>query len=330
MPFVGDVFGLNAVYDRQVLNIEQRNVLNWPEYPTYGYFVGGTSVNSPSQSSTITRLDLATNVGSLPGKNLPTARIDLASVSNNFYGYIAGGILNTLVRLDFANETSSIPGKNFTQNSRSSQAAVSNLLYGYFGGGYAPGLSSIISRLEFSSETVSNPNINLSPSRARFAAVSSSTYGYFGGGYTPTLRSTITRLDFTNETLNNPGKNLPTGIGDHAGLSNISYGYFGGGTGVCTINRLDFSNETVSAPGKNLPSVRRGPLVFSDSPATGSLNGSYGYFGGGGVPTGSCITNIIQQLDFATENINTSSATLGQQVRNGAAVANSGSSLRIV
>ena len=321
---------LNAVYDRQVLNIEQRNVLNWPEYPTYGYFVGGASVNSPSQSSTITRLDLATNVGSLPGKNLPTARIDLVSVSNNFYGYIAGGILNTLVRLDFANETSSIPGKNFTQNSRSSQAAVSNLLYGYFGGGYAPGLSSIISRLEFSSETVSNPNINFSPSRAKFAAVSSSTYGYFGGGYTPTLRSTITRLDFSTENLSAPGKNLPTGIGEHAGLSNISYGYFGGGNGVCTINRLDFSNETVSAPGKNLPSVRRGPLVFSDSPATGSLNGSYGYFGGGGVPTGSGITDIIQQLDFATENINTSSATLGQQVRNGAAVANSGSSLRIV
>ena len=330
MPFVGDVFGLNAVYDRQVLNVEQRNVLNWPEYPTYGYFVGGTSVNSPSQSSTITRLDLATNVGSLPGRNLPVARIDIVSISNNFYGYIAGGALNTLVRLDFSNETSSIPGKNFTANSRTSQAAVSNLLYGYFGGGYAPALASTISRLEFSSETVSNPNINLSPSRARFAAVSSSTYGYFGGGYTPTLRSTITRLDFTNETLNNPGKNLPTGIGDHAGLSNISYGYFGGGTGVCTINRLDFSNETVSAPGKNLPSVRRGPLVFSDSPATGSLNGSYGYFGGGGVPTGSGITNIIQQLDFATENINTSSATLVQQVRNGAAVANSGSSLRIV
>jgi hypothetical protein len=328
MPFVGDVFGLNAAYDRQVLNVEQRNVLNWPEYPTYGYFVGGTSVNSPSQSSTITRLDLATNVGSLPGKNLPAARIAIASVSNNFYGYFGGGYLNTLVRLDFSNETSSIPGKNFTQNSRSSQAAVSNLLYGYFGGGYAPGFASIISRLEFSSETVSNPNINLSPSRARFAAVSSSTYGYFGGGYTPTLRSTITRLDFTNETLVDPGKNLPTGIGDHSALSNISYGYFGGGTGVCTINRLDFSNETVSAPGKNLPSVRRGPLVFSSSTATGSLNGSYGYFGGGGTPGGSGIIHTIQRIDYQTENIDTLSATLGQQVRSGAAVANSGSSFR--
>ena len=128
MPFVGDVFGLNAAYDRQVLNVEQRNVLNWPEYPTYGYFVGGTSVNAPAQSSTITRLDLATNVGSLPGRNLPVARIDIVSISNNFYGYIAGGALNTLVRLDFSNETSSIPGKNFTANSRTSQAAVSNLL----------------------------------------------------------------------------------------------------------------------------------------------------------------------------------------------------------
>ena len=58
------------------------------------------------------------------------------------------------------------------------------------------------------------------------------------------------------------------------------------------------------------------------------MNGSYGYFGGGGVPTGSGITDIIEQLDFATENVNTLTATLGQQVRSGAAVANSGSSFR--
>ena len=328
MPFVGDTFGLNSVYDRQVSNIEQRNVLNWPEYPTYGYFAGGVTVNAPGQTSTISRLDLATNVSSLPGRNLPATRIDLQSFSNNFYGYFNGGTSNTVIRLDFSNETVSLPGKNLTQLSRANQATVSNSLYGYFGGGYAPGLASIISRLEFSSETVSNPGKNFAPSRGRFAAVSSSIYGYFGGGYTPTLRSTITRLDFSNETLTDPGKNLPTGIGDHSSLSNISYGYFGGGSGVCTINRLDFSNETVSAPGKNLPSIRRNPLTFSSSTATVSLNGSYGYFGGGGIPTGSGLTDIIQTIDFATENINTLSAVLSQQVRQGAAVANAGSSFR--
>jgi len=328
MPFIGDTFGLNSVYEKQVLNIENRNLLNWPEYPTYGYFVGGTSLNAPAQSSTITRLDLATNVGSLPGNNIPAARSDLVSVSNNFYGYFSGGVTNTTIRLDFSNETTSLPGKDFPQANRANQATVSNSLYGYFGGGYSPSFSSIISRLEFSSETISNPGKNFAPSRARFAAASSSTYGYFGGGYTPTLRSTITRLDFTNETLVDPGKNLPTGIGDHSALSNISYGYFAGGTGFCNINRLDFSNETVSAPGKNLPSIRRGPLVFSSSTATGSLNGSYGYFGGGGVPTGSGLTDIIQRIDFGTENIDTLSAVLGQQVRQGAAVANAGSSFR--
>jgi hypothetical protein len=328
MPFVGDVFGLNSVYDRQSLNVEQRNLSNWPEYPTYGYFVGGTTVNAPTQSSTITRLDLATNTTGNPGKNLPVARVQIAAVSNNFYGYFGGGYLNTLVRIDFSNETLSLPGKNFTAVSRASQAAVSNSLYGFFGGGYAPGLASIISRLEFSSETVSNPGTNFSPSRARFAGASSNLYGYFGGGYTPTLVSTITRLDFSNGTLNLPTRNLPAGVGDHSAVSNISYGYFGGGTGVCLISRLDFSNETVSAPGKNLPSVRRGPLAFSSSPATSSLNGAYGYFGGGGVPTGSGITNVIDRLDYTNETISTLTATLLNQSRSGSAVANSGSSFR--
>ena len=42
MPqFVGDVFGLNTVYEKQVLNVEQKNFANWSESATYGYYGGG-------------------------------------------------------------------------------------------------------------------------------------------------------------------------------------------------------------------------------------------------------------------------------------------------
>ena len=54
MPFVGDVFGLNSVYDLQVLNVEKGNFLNWPESAVYGYYGGGQQ--APGYINTIQRL----------------------------------------------------------------------------------------------------------------------------------------------------------------------------------------------------------------------------------------------------------------------------------
>ena len=332
------VFSLEEVRALQVKNISQNNFKYWPESAVYGYFGGGFA---PPSINTITRLDFSNETVSDPGKNLPTATSGLAAVSSSSYGYFGGGsnppttMICTITRLDFSNETVSNPGKNLP-TSRDLLAAVSSSSYGYFGGGFTPPYINTISRLDFSNETVSDPGKNLPSAggsggrRSQLAAISNNSYGYFGGGANPAgfNSCTISRLDFSNETATDPGKNLSAPSTFIAAVSNNFYGYFGGGSGVCTINRLDFSNETVSAPGKNLPTIRRGPLAFSSSTATGSLNGSYGYFGGGGVPTGSGITDIIEQLDFATENVNTLTATLGQQVRSGAAVANSGSSFR--
>ena len=115
MPFVGDVFGLNSVYDLQVLNVEKGNFLNWPESAVYGYFGGG-------YINTITRLDFSNETVSDPGKNLPTVRIVSAATSSSSYGYFGGGFIPplffgapyscTITRLDFSNETVSNPGKN--------------------------------------------------------------------------------------------------------------------------------------------------------------------------------------------------------------------------
>ena len=98
-------------------------------------------------------------------------------------------------------------------------------------------------------------------------------------------------------------------------------GYFGGGNApptvspvsVSTIDRLDFSTETVSVPTPKLSQAR------NDLSATSSS--SYGYFGGGSIPTPG-VVSTIDRLDFSTETVTIPSQKL-TQARNGlAAVSN--------
>ena len=129
MAIVGDVFGLNAVYDRQVENVENNNFASWPEGATRGYYVGGTSPTI----ATIARLDFFNETASNPGNNYPFPVRGAAATSNNFYAYIAGGLSAAYVclvrRLDFSNETISAPGNNLP-SSRGYIAATSSDPYG--------------------------------------------------------------------------------------------------------------------------------------------------------------------------------------------------------
>ena len=127
MAFIGDVFGLNSIYDRQVENVDNNNFESWPESATYGYFGGGFV---PSlYVCTIDRLDFSNETTSLPGNGLPQGRSGLAAVSNSSYGYFGGGgtpaNVCTIDRLDFSNETTSAPGNNLPE-ARDNLAAVSN------------------------------------------------------------------------------------------------------------------------------------------------------------------------------------------------------------
>jgi hypothetical protein len=279
---------------------------------SYGYFGGGAG--SPgAAAATVRRLDLSNETVS-DTTNLPSARESLAATSggqsilrgNKNYGYFGGGyftsIVSTISRLDFSNETVSNLGKDLPSAILSAGATSSNS-YGYFGGGLLSGDpvagTSLISRLDFSNETVSDPGNNLSIPRGLLAATSSSSYGYFGGGSRSVSNlvrnTTISRLDFSNETVSDPGNNFTLGITALSVTSNNSYGYFGGGATpglISTISRLDFSNETVNNPGSDLPSAR------SQFAATSSS--SYGYFGGGATPG---LISTISRLDFSNETV---------------------------
>jgi hypothetical protein len=142
----------------------------------YIYFGGGYG---PGSGSLITRLDFSNEIVSNPGQNLPASRRSLSSVSNNSYGYFNTGengpfqstpvISNELEKFDFSNENTSLLPIGGT--GEWDCATVSSDFYGYFGGGVYSSLSvayqsCVIRRLDFSTETKSNPGKNL-PYRSR-------------------------------------------------------------------------------------------------------------------------------------------------------------------
>jgi hypothetical protein len=277
---------------------------------TFGYFAGGSDP-VPSQISTINRLDFSNETLSDPGKNLLVNCANSATVASNNYGYICGGnrpslFTSVVQRLDFVNETVNITGKNLPMQT-GNVAGTSSSSYGYMIGGYTgtspgPGVffTTLIRRIDFSTENVSLPGKNLPGVRYSVATVANTSYSYICGGDIPTGRtSNVFRLDFSNETISSPGKNLPLAATGQGAVSTNLYGYIAGGFSppMSTITRLDFSTENLSLPGKNFTIPR--------SNIRGTLSSYYGYFGGGAnPPSAPTVLSTITRLDFATENLN--------------------------
>jgi len=304
MAIVGDVFGLNAVYDRQVENVENDNFDSWPENlpnnPNFlsdtenCYFVGGLPT-----SSNLLRIDVSSETITDTSTNFPSTYYSTTS-SNNFYGYAVISSTSTVDRLDFSNETVSSPG-NDLPSTKSSLATTSSNSYGYFGGGQVPNPNSpppviyvsTITRLDFTNETASDPGNNLTAAVGLVAATESNSYGYYSGGIPST--STIARLDFSNETVNELTDTLTEYRLYHSGVSSNSYGYFTGNSPAnSTIDRLDFSSETINLLDTTMP---------SNNQRSGSINGdAFGFFLGGRNPSSPTVNfSTIVKFDFSSE-----------------------------
>jgi hypothetical protein len=173
----------------------------------YGYMVAG----GPNLSSTF-RLDFYNETTEDISKNLAYASDGCFGFADCFnYGYVAGGAdTSNISRFDYSSESFTLRSSKITRVLNNA-ATVSSSGYGYIVGGANPGgYPNTITRLEFSTETVSDPGKNLPAASTRSfrAGTSSISYGYFAGGDNPVI-NTITRLDFSNETVSEPGKNLP-------------------------------------------------------------------------------------------------------------------------
>jgi hypothetical protein len=268
-------------------------------FKTYGYITGG-STWAGGLSTNVNKHDLSTTtVSGLPPSNvMPSLGPSPSGVgrnqhfgfSTNYFGYFSGGFqsgglpgnTNRVSRLDFSNDTWNDPGKDLpvTRYSHTGVSAPHNYDRGYFATGVTfifpnpigPTNISTVTRIQYSTETVSNPGINMPFVAENLAAVKTGSYGYFTGGRTPVsnpaptnglVYSNVARLDFSNENISLP-VNLPLQRWNMFSFYNKSYGYFCGGNGPnplpptptnhCRIERLDFSNETISSR-TNMPTA---------------------------------------------------------------------------
>jgi hypothetical protein len=266
---------------------------------TYGYITGGSTPGG-LVSTNVNKHDLSTTtVFALPPTNvLPplgpspsgVGRRQHFGISTNYFGYFSGGAqpgglpgnTNIVSRLDFSNDTFVDPGKNLptTRYRHTGVSAPHNYDRGYFATGVTftfpnpagPSNIATVTRIQYSTETVSNPGINMPFVAESLTAVKTGSYGYFTGGLTPVnnpiptqglVYSNVARLDFSNESISLP-VNLPLPRHSMFSFYNQSYGYFCGGTGPnplpptptthCRIERLDFSNETISSR-TNMPTA---------------------------------------------------------------------------
>ena len=315
MAIVGDVFGLNSVYDRQVENVTNNNFANWPEGGTYGYIAGGQLPPPWSRISTVHRIDFATdNIQALNYQNgLNSNLTDAATVKTSSYGYIGGGFTppytDVVRRYDFSTLTTSNPGNNLptTVNNNMSLQTRS---YGYFCGGESPAIISSIFKLDFSNETISNPGNNIPPGagNAGGSGLQSSedaSDGYFAGGYAPLSAPNfdeVARFNFSTETVSDTGSDLVLDRSLSAYFSNLSTGYQAGSSVPLSSAILKWSFETETS--SSLPGI----LPTNLQRATGVASNENGYVVGGINPTPARVSSV-HKLNFSTDTL-TSSLTM--------------------
>ena len=232
MPtFIGDIFSLNDVYERQTTEVD----------------VAVVEVN-PIGVSTVTEITVQSNLWS----------------NSNTHGWFGGGYYSpglnysTVDRIDFSNDSSTASIRGPLSLARSSAGATGNANYGWFGSGVTgtPVISSV-DRIDFSNDSsTASTRGPLSFARGGSTATGNSNYGWYGGGSTPApaFYSTVDRIDFSNDSFTASVKGpLSRERSIFAATGNTNYGWYAGGnipsptTTITTVDRIDFSNDSPSA-----------------------------------------------------------------------------------
>ena len=290
----------------------------------YGWFGGG--YNPGGQRSTVDRIDFSNDLASAsPRGSLSLARYLSAATSGQAksssirlqkagnFGWFGGGqipspgvAVSTVDRINFSNDLSSASPRS-TLNSfiRSYTGATGNSNYGWWAGGKAyPATSpatnySIVDRIDFSNDinaTVTRGS--LSDTRFGLAGTGNSNYGWFGkGSKDPITLTTVDRINFSNDlTTASVRGGLNQFLYFVAATGNSNYGWWAGGaTGGYTngsISRLNFANDS-------FVDSNRGYLLNSINKHSATGNSNYGWFGGG---YSGGFTQLVQRIDFASDN----------------------------
>ena len=290
MAFVGDVFGLNSVYEKQVENVENSNFASWPEssnllFNYAGYFGGGYTPKSH-----IGRLDVSVNMWSLPGDYTPAALDSFSNgVSTPQYGYFGSAgnqndytYFSYVYRLDFSNTTSSLPGAILTASPAvANVGGVQTPTKAYFAGGSSsggsPSYNNKIEKFTFSSESISTLPSTLSTARSGMGSVHSESYGYFAAGFigppSPFTTDAIDRLGFDTDTTSTLPTTYPASENGIPSTSSSEYGYF---LKTSHLVRLNFNTESFTTISNATPVDGSNRSAMSNSNFNTYFAGGYG------------------------------------------------------
>ncbi len=288
---------------------------------SYGYWCGG---QTPSTSSEVDRVDYGNDTATATPKGpLSLKRSGPGSTGTQSYGYIGGGEpgpsrTSTIDRVDYSNDTATGLSKGPLTVARDNMGAAGNANYGWWGGGTTGSDSSVVDRLDYSSDTTCVAKGPLTTARWQLSASSNTSHGYFGGGYeSSTTVTKVDRVDFSSDTATASPKGSLTGTAHRfpgsfspqdcgfpqSYTSTVAYsngtsfgGYNGGGLyRKSNIERMDYSNDSVDPINKaNFP---RG--LESNNGAVSSLIS--GYWCGGETNPNPTTSSTINRLDYAND-----------------------------
>ena len=292
-----------------------------------GFLHSGTT---GSRISSIERIDYSNDTVSLVRGNVDEARQSFASVGNENFGYVAGGITPTstgsnptpyddsrVERIDYLNDTATGLFRGPLSESRSGCAGVGNNSYGYVGGGEGGPFNlqvniSSIDRIDYSNDAVTASARFSPPTAIRrhgIMATGNQSYGYFAGGVNDDLApdaptSTVFRVNYASDTSFTTRGYLNHTAAFGAATGNANGGYIAGGTNYPTtpqvyyssVSYIDYSNDLNQATPKGNLSSEQWKMA-----ATGDAN--FGYFSGGGLID---TRARVDRIDYANDTVTAS------------------------
>jgi hypothetical protein len=255
----------------------------------YAWIAAGGSFANVARYSSVDRIDLANDSPSTasPRGFLPQSISNVSGLSNQFYGWFAGGTItpgspassSSVHRIDFANDSpTAASARGPLSGTRYASASLSNTAYGWIAGGIILPFAahSTVDRIDFANDspTAASARGPLSSPLFECAGANNQFLGWVMGGGNFAATSLVQRIDFSNDLA---------AVSIRGNVAENKYGH--GGT----------SNYVKTTPIFNVTQYSKGAGVVG---TTGLAN--FGWFTGGLTPVSSVI-NVIDRIDFSND-----------------------------
>jgi hypothetical protein len=244
-------------------------------------------------------------------------------------GFFVGGQGSgtTIDKITFSNDTRSTLSATLSPSRGYSAGFANSGTAGYVVGGTESPDYSTISKLVFTTDSISNLGTGAVGTyiKAVSGMANSGTAGYWGGGNAPGgVTSNIGKLLFSNDSNSIISAKLSQAKAYVMAFANSgTAGYFANGSNsgslqwYTTINKITFSNDTVSsAGGGNLGTYTDFGTAFANSGTAGYMTATSGSAGGG--------TSQIEKITFSNDSKSIIAATLSEARSASGSFANSG------